>query len=61
MKKIRTNEVGQKNQKTSQNALAHLGSAPVQICTGAPAKCAQAEQQACTAFWFSLICVVTHC
>ena len=42
MKKIWTNEVGQKNQKRGQNALAHLGSAPEQNCTGALGKCAHA-------------------
>ena len=45
-------------QEEKKIALAHLGSAPVQINTGAPAKCAQAEVGACTAFWFRLTRVV---
>ena len=56
MTELWTNEVWWK--KNKKIALAHLGSAPVHICTGAPAKCAQAKAKACTAFWFSLTHVV---
>ena len=42
MKELWTNEDWWQKKK-KKIALAHLGSAPVQICTGAPAKCAQAE------------------
>ena len=56
MKELWTNEVWW--QKKKEIALAHLGSAPVQINTGAPGKCAQAEAGACTAFWFRLTHVV---
>ena len=73
MKKIWTNEVGRKTGKRvrmhwrtwevrqNKNALAHLGSAPVQKYTGALPKCAQAEQKAYTVFWCDLIHTVTDC
>ena len=57
MKELWTNEVWWQS-KERKNALAHLGSAPVHINTGAPAKCAQAEAGACTTFWFRLTHVV---
>ena len=58
MKELWTNEDWWPKVEEKKYALAHLGSAPVHICTGAPAKCAQAEAKACTAFWFRLTHVV---
>ena len=58
MKELWTNEDWWQKKKKKKITLAHLGSAPVQINTDAPAKCAQAEAGACTTFWFRLTRVV---
>ena len=43
MKELWMKEDWWKKKNKNKNALAHLGSAPIQICTSAPAKCAQDE------------------